>query len=453
MKRTLLLLAISASLLLGACGGKSSLPVATGKASIMAVNAISASPDIHFLIEERSIGSVPYKQSSAAASYDDLDYTFNFEVGFLGDTEITRFASQHIDFVADQQYALVAYGTLADPILTLWESTIREFTETETVFQARFGHTSNSLGSIDVYFALDGVVPVGGEQVATLQLGEVSDPIDYEAGDYVVTITNANEPAQVLFSSYAASLTARVDVVVTVFDGDANDTGQYVVRGLGLTGGIFAFHDPANPSTTEYLHAAMDLHAGVGDGTSDIYDDVDLTSLVISGHAYRDLTAAIPIAAGTVESYYTPFGETTVVSLEHSAQIALGGRYRLRAVGGNGEYIGISTLMNRRSIDTAAKLLIYHATMNYDFTDLYLVEPDTLIDEQSPHRTAMISRVPGPVTSLAAGSYDLYVTAFGEKIPLVGPHRLDVELGDVVDMTFFDTADPTVLEIVEHPIP
>lgn len=418
----------------------------------MAINAMSASPDTNFLIEERSIGSVPYKQSSPNDSYDDLDYTFNFDVAFVGASEFTRIASQHIDFVVDQQYTLVATGTVADPTLTVWESTVRVFTDTDTVFQTRFGHTGNTLGPIDVYFALGGVAPVGGEQVATLQLGEVSDPMDFEAGDYVITITNANEPTQVLYSSSPESIFATVNMIVTVFDGDANDTGQYVVRGLGLTGGIATFQDPLNRPTIEFVHAAMDLHAGIGDGTSDIYDDVDLTSLVVSGHAYRDLTAAFPVAAGILNSNYTPSGETSVVSLENSVALALDSHYRLTAVGGNGEYFGVNTFLNRRSIDTAAKLLLLQTTLNYDLSDLYIVDADTTIDDQSPFRV-LVSRVATPVSFLAAGSYDLYITDFGEKVPLAGPYRLDLALGDVVDLTVFDTADPAVLEIVEHAIP
>ena len=50
--------------------------------------------------------------------------------------------------------------------------------------------------------------------------------------------------------------------------------------------------------------------------------------------------------------------------------------------------------------------------------------------------------------SLAAGSYDLYVTEFGEKVALAGPYRLDVAIGDVVDLIVVDTMDPTVLDVL-----
>ena len=86
MTRFLVLLACASTLLLGACSDGSALPSATGKAGILAINAIEASPDINFLIEERSIGTIPYKAMSILQEYDDLDYTFNFDVFFSGGT-------------------------------------------------------------------------------------------------------------------------------------------------------------------------------------------------------------------------------------------------------------------------------------------------------------------------------------------------------------------------------
>ena len=140
MKRMFFLLVLTTGLFLGACGGGSQLPVATGKASITAINAIYGSPDMNFLIEERTIGRVGYKSTTVRASYDDLDYTFHFDIRFAGDIAITRLASQFIDFVADRHYTILASGTIAAPTLTVWDVPQRTFVDTDTVFQARF-HT------------------------------------------------------------------------------------------------------------------------------------------------------------------------------------------------------------------------------------------------------------------------------------------------------------------------
>ena len=51
------------------------------------------------------------------------------------------------------------------------------------------------------------------------------------------------------------------------------------------------------------------------------------------------------------------------------------------------------------------------------------------------------------VIALPAGSYDIYITEFGETDLLAGPIPLDVELGAVVGGMIFDTIDPAVLEL------
>ena len=132
MKRIAILLPLALALLLSACGGESSLPKATGKASVRAINAMSGSAELVFLIEERTIGNLTYRSATAISSWDDLDYTFNFDAFFAGDTQLTRIASQYIDFVADQEYTLVISGTLGSPSLAVWESAKRQFAAGDT---------------------------------------------------------------------------------------------------------------------------------------------------------------------------------------------------------------------------------------------------------------------------------------------------------------------------------
>jgi hypothetical protein len=50
------------------------------------------------------------------------------------------------------------------------------------------------------------------------------------------------------------------------------------------------------------------------------------------------------------------------------------------------------------------------------------------------------------VIGLSEGSFDVYLTEFGEDAILAGPIRVDVEYGDVLGGMIFDTDDPNVLE-------
>jgi len=435
MKQTALLLALSASLLLGACGGDSSLPVATGKASITAVNAIYGSPALNFLIEERSLAAVPYKGTMPAASYDDLDYAFSFEVLIAGDTEVTRIASQNIDFIAGQHYTLLASGTLAAPTLTLWEIAERTFVDTETVFQARFAHTSDSMGAIDVYFGLDGVAPVLGEQVATLAFGEISAPLDFETDEYAVTITTAGDDTDILYQSSASRILERTDLIIAPFDGDENDTSPIVVRALNTGGGAATFLDPNFPSTIEFLHGSYDL------GSSDVYDDEALTSQLLSDHTFRQLTPATDIADGEYEFFYTPSDDTSVVSLQSTFIATNGAHFRIIATGTGGTYSTINMGLNRRSLSTAAKLNFLSTSSNFDFLSLYIVTADGTIENTLPFQAGIVSGQANAPYQMLPGSFDVYLTQFGDTEIIAGPFRIDVALGDVLDMVVYDKLD------------
>ncbi len=447
MKQTALLLALSANLLLGACGGESKLPVATGKGQITAINAIYGSPALNFLIEERPLGIVAYKGTLAAASYDDLEYTFNFEILVAGDLQLTRIASQNIDVLVDQHYTLLASGTLAAPTLTVWETPVRSFGAADTVFQTRFAHTSDSMGNIDVYFALDGVAPVQGEQVATLAFGEISAPLDFESAEYVVTLTSAGDDTDILYQSSASFVLQRTNMIVSPFDGDENDTAPIVVRALNIAGGAATFLDPSYPSTLEFLHGAWDL------GSSDVYDDEALTSEILSDHTFRQLTPAMDIAAGDYDFFYTPFGDTMTVSLQTALSVPNGQHFRVVATGTGGTYSTINLGLNRRSLNTAVKLNFLSTSSNYDFLDLYVVEADATIEGTLAFRTGIISRQPNAPYQMVAGSFDLYLTRFIEREIIAGPFRLDVALGDVVDLVVYDTDDTAFLEFELLPVP
>jgi len=442
MKRIFVLLLIAGSVYLAACDNESSLPQATGKASVRAINAISTSQDINVLIEERTIGTAAYTLSTPSSRYDDLDYTFNVEAFYASDRAFRRVASQFIDFEASKDYTLLVSGSLQNADITVWEGDERSFDEADTVFEARFAHASDSIGTVDYYFADAAVAPTLGDQVATLSFGEISAPIDYEANEYVLTITAAGDPDTVMYRSETTTFASRSALIVTSFDSDATNAAPVVVRAISTLGGIVSMPDAGIPPTTEFVNASMDL------GTTDIYDDELLTSQRVTNHAYLDQSAEIDIAADDNTFYYTPAGDTSAVLLEGSLPAFSGTRYRLVAVGTAGELGTTIVVPDRQPAETHAKLLIFNASNNYDFVDIYTVEPDTSVDDSLPVRVAVPTRQAATTVQLASGSYDLYVTELQEKVVLAGPYRIDVDIGDIVDSIIVDTVDPAVLDVL-----
>ena len=444
MKQTALLPALAAAFILGACGDGTSLPTATGKADIRAINAIKTAPEVGFLIEERVLGSIDFRQISSLNEYDDLDYNFNFDVFFLGDATATRIATQHIDIVADMDYILLLSGTLSNATITVWETAKRTFDGTETVFEARFAHISDSLGSIDYYFAAPGVAPVLGEEAGTLSFGDVLTSIDYTAGDFVLTVTTSGDPSDVLYQSDTSTFLAATQYLITTFDGGANTNAPIIGRvfslGAGSVTGSATLADINYPATVEFVNGSLAM------GTVDICEDVLLTSLIVDDHPYMGMSAELNLAVGDNPVYYTPFDGMSPVLIETTINFFTGIRGRVVSYGPIDALSVRIYFPDRRPLESQAKLQFYDAAINYEFVNIYLVEPDEILEDQFPIVT-VATGTSSPTIPLLAGSYDLYMRDFGGTVNIAGPIRLDVVLDDVVSAMIFDTIDPSVLEL------
>jgi hypothetical protein len=442
MKQTLVVLTFAATLMISGCGSESSLPKATGKASLRAINAIPTSPEISFLIEERLIGSAVYQNGSSPVQYDDLSYTFNFEVFFAGESSVRRIARQDVDIEANKIYDFLVSGSLQSPAITVWQSDLRTFDESDTVFSAKFVHASASLGDLDYYLVDPTVAPALGNQLATLSFGQMSEATDLTEGDFVLTITTAGNPNDVVFTSATVTFAARDVYTLTAFDGDASDTAPVFVRAFSDLGNAFGIPDTNFLPTIRFVNASIDL------GPSDIYGDEALISQRVADHDFLDVSAELDITVGENTFYYTPAGDTTVVSIETPLTAFGGLRYRLVAIGPAGSLAGVSSNPDIRPVATHAKILPFHASSNYPFLDLYAVEADASIDEVAPIRSGLIFGVATGSSAVPAGTYDLYVTESAEKTVLAGPYRITVAIGDVVDLLVVDTIDPAVLDVL-----
>jgi len=452
MRRFFILAGCLSALALAACGGDSSLPVATGKGTIRAINAIESAPEFAFLIEERGIGAVAFKQATAPANYDDLGYTFNFDVQFFGDTQRTRIASQQLDVVANRDYTFVIGGSLAAPTVTLWEDDRREWGETETATEFRFAHLAVSEDPVDVYLAAPGIDPVNGNEIGTLAYGEVLPSIEMPAGEFVVTVTGAGDDMDILFSSNSFTSAAATSVLITLFDGDDNDVSDYALLSYNTTsGGTAAFRDSRLNPTMRFIHASKTL------GAVDIYTE-DLETLpapLISNHLFKDVTGDIPVDLQSMPLAYTTATDISMIHVQQTLTLNPGLRWDMLLFGGDGNPQILTSRIDRRSIETVVRMSFVQLAANHELTDIYVVNRDTDISDELVFPSFIGIPVNGAAiaTQLLAGNYDLYLTTGGEKTVVAGPFQLDVALGDIVQLIAYDVDDTAFAEIVSIPLP
>ncbi|NNC78472.1 MAG: DUF4397 domain-containing protein [Woeseiaceae bacterium] len=426
---------------LAACAEDSSFPTPTGKGTIRALNAIPGSPGIEFNIEQRFLGTVNHREATTGTAFDDFEYEFNFFAFFLTDNETRQIASQRLKVDANVDYTLVLTGDIDSPDIAIWAETERDFDGSETAFSARFAHTAPSVGAVDIYLAADGVAPVLGEERGTLNFGETLPPADVAEGEYVMTVTTAGDPADILYQSTPTTYVPLATLIFAIFDTDNQDTGQLVARLINSGGTTAALPDATAPVSIRFYQASQDL------ANADVYDDEMIMNQILQDHAYLDVTDDIEYAAGTLPLTYTTVGDTSAILFESGITTVAGFRYSFVVIGREGERFGQVIVPDRRSISTLAKIRPYHAAFNNVEVDVYVVPTGTVIDEVDPNLPDVVYSLLSPSIGVADGSYDIYLTLPDEKTIISGPLNVTVALGDVVELLFYDAVDPAVIDM------
>ncbi len=439
--RALCVAALAIAILAGCA--ESTLPQATGKGRIDALNAMPGSPAITFLIEERLLGAVGYKDTLGGQSFDDLSYNFNFQYTPLGDTDSIRLATHLLDMAADTDYTLVITGSVAAPVVTQWEQPEREFDGAETVFAVAFAHLSPALGDVDMYLAATGTAPVLGEERAKLSNGDRVPEIELETGQYEVILTVRDDPSMILYQSHDTFMQPRISYTISIFDADPTITGNISVK-LSAISGISQELPDVN-----FLPTLRTVHTAFGTLNFDIFRDMDFSAPIFSDLAFGQSTGDVPVVEGIVNYTYTEVGDPTAIISDATQLITRGLRTSTFIHGqAGGDLSRIVMLDNRRPIDTHAKLRFIHTAFNMQALDLYLVEVGTDITDRFPLIRDMIIGFSSDFSATVAGDYEVILTALDDKTPLLPPIPMNLLNGDVVEMIIINSVDPVVPDVL-----
>lgn len=450
MKRYLITALLAAAIAFAGCAKESSLPNATGEGTLRAINAIPASPDISFLIEERLIEAVEFKTSSASSDWDDLAYTFNFQVLLAGEAGSTRVASQFIDVIADTDYTMLISGVLETPDITVWESAAREWIGDETVFEWRVANGSPSIGEIDVYLLDPGTVPVVGTEIGTLAFTEITPTQVFESAEKIIVFTPAGDDSTVLYQSQPITPLAASSYILAVFDGDENDVTPYAVQLINTeTDTTGSLVDINAVSTGRFFHGSIDA------GDADIYLDDTLTVPAVAGHAFGDITGLVDLPSTIpFPLTYTAAGNVGAIIFESAPSIVAGARYNLYlSRTQEGDDVVATVFLDRRSISTRARISIAHLAADHPVLDIYIVPSGEGIEERNPTLPRLQPQTTPFFFPLSPDDYEVYLTEAGEDIVLAGPEPLSLQLGDVVEAVIYDTVDPNIPAWVIAPPP
>jgi len=443
IRRLFALVAILAVVIAVSSCAESTRAVATGKGNIRGINAIVTAPDIGFLIEERGLGNVSFKGTSGFSPFDDLTYNFNFDLLLPGELRATRLATEFIDVLADHEYTVVLTGTIANPSSFFWEDPVREWADTETVFELIFTHVASSIGELDIYFAAPGTVPVLGQSVGSLTSGNRLQGLDFEEGQYELILTPKDDPAAMLYQSVPLTASPQTRVTIAIFDQDPSVTGNIAVNFIGEGGASSVLADINFPPQVRTLHAAF------ATANFDGYFDSDFTNLTYADIAFQELSPYVDVAAVTTLLTLTPVGNSGATIHEDNVIVSVGSRRTTVLAGVPGALSLLTLLDDARPLETFPVMRFLNVSFSTESLDIYTLEPGTPIDDDV---TAQLRGLPTQFdTGFAAsteGLQELTITLFDEKTPIATPVILDLSNGDVIDIVIVDTVNPGTVEML-----
>lgn len=427
--------------LLGGCA-ESDRPTSSGKGTIRGVHAIVTAPDVAFLIEERALGTLAFRATTAAQPFDDLTYNFNFDVRLPGSNTTQRLATRTLTVVPDTDYVFALTGSLDAPSIVLWETPKPDFSGNETVLEVSAGHLAAGTGDVDVYLAPPGTAPAADQPRGTLSFGEKLEPLQVESGDWVLTITAAGDPADVLFRSGRQDLAERSSLLFTLQDADPSVTHRLSVQRVTREGTVSNLVDSRFPPTVRFFHAAQ------GTAGADVVAEGDFANPLVTGLAYGAFSADTAVSAGANEFTFTQAGNPGAILHEEEENIAGNSRSTAFLTGEPGDLAMLILADNRRPLSGFAKLRMTFVSANIEEADVWLLTAGTDRADASPNFPGFDTQTSSGYLSLKTGEYELWITFGDDDTLAAGPVALDLAAGDVVELAIIDTADPNVLDVV-----
>ena len=433
---------VLASVLVVSGCAESSLQEATGKGRIRGINSIATSPELTFKIEERGIGSVNYRAVAGFAAWDDLNYNFNFDLLLPGALNEDRIASQIVDVFADIEYTLVLTGTLDNPSVLVWEQAEREWDGTETVFEVDFVNLSPLLGQVDVYFAIEGTLPVAGNQVGTLSNGERQPYLEFPEGDYEIIVTAPGDPATVIFQSTGIPRLPAVRVTVALFDPDPSIVAAIGVNIISDGGSSQNLSDINTPPQVRTMHTAF------GTVNFDGFFNNDFNNVIFPNVGFGEISPYVDLTEILTPLTLTPVGNIGAPLIEDEIQFITNIRRTIFLYGQPAELFTRKLPHTGRQLSTFPVMRITDLSSNTSLLDVYDVEAGTVLDDTViPRFAGMITGLSTSFFDSSAGMREFVITLSGEKTPIATPLVLDLANCNLIDMVIVDTVDPTVVEL------
>lgn len=403
------------------------------------VAAIHAAPSfgpISFLRERRLESTLNYRSGEVFAFEAD-QYDFNVEVEHPGATERERVATFSQTLSVDTAYYFILAESAGgmEPLIVTRPKPDPNSDDAEVSLV----HAAPSLAGTDVYLTAPGADLTAANPIGTVDFSGDIGPLTVAPGDYVLSLTEAGNPANVLLASPTQTFEAGEPNMFVVNDGAGEGVAPYSVTRFGMD--VIPFVDANTQAGLRAIVAAPDK------APRDVVLEGAATTPLFAGLPFATVSDYATVAPGTSTLQVTPAGNPGVVELEITQALLVGRLQTLFVAEGETGLDGYVIAEDYRPIDGEAHLRIYNGASQFDVLDFFVVTPaGTDITNLVP--TSELG-VPGTSAELklAPGDYELTVRAAGPTV-VAGPVAITLADGGRYSLLAVDGADAASADIV-----
>jgi len=410
---TALVSALIAGLMLSACGGSNNNRITQDDlGSIRALNAVSDSPTLDVLLEGSTAANLRFGQISGFQQTveDDFDLAvFRTELDGAVTTLLEEFRTEVRE---QEQTTVVVAGSSAAPIAFDFFAPNPDI----AIGSAEY-HVLNTsgAGTVDVFLTTPGAAL--DSPVASVANNAVSELISAEAGTRQLRITSSGS-SEVLYDSGQFELTSgnRSLFHIQPYFGPGDPTLRVTtIEGTRTTG----FADEQLPVSVRVANAIADVPG------ADAAVNVNGATIDFTNVASNAFSATALLDSGAAELRVNMQTDPGTIYYSDTQQLVAGDARTLLVAGnfGNNTTTGRLVREPQRPISTFAQVHIMQGTISADRVDVYFLNDGATTDSSVPDviNLALLANV---TEDIAAGTYDVVVTATGNNTVLAGPETI-----------------------------
>lgn len=424
LKLKSLVLMLSASMVLAACGDDDNVFVAptpsVGEGVVRVLHASPDAPAVNVLVDGTEVlSAVPFETGSGNLTLAEGTYSVQVDALTPGGA-VTVLGPLDINVTTNFATDIIAAGATAS-IEALGFTRANTAPPTGSV-RVSVIHAAAGAPPVDVYVTEPGADLSASAPLGSFAFRESLQPAIVPAGDYQIRITPAGTTT-VVFDSGTVVLPADAGLVVSAIDNV--DPGTSPVKLVVQDGsGSFVLEDINAPATVRVVHNSPDAPP------VDVIVNDDFLNPLVEDLTFPGFTGYIEVPPAIYNVKVTAANNPGLVVIDADLDLATE-EYSVYAMDFLANIQPLVLVDDNRDVATEARVRIVHGSPSAGPVDIYVTAPGADLMTSDPAFVAVPFLADTDYVSLAAGSYDVTVTPTGTKTAAIGPATVDLQAGGV----------------------